>query len=457
MHIIGASQCGHNGQIMCVTFQRATIGSSLTSRQDTNPSRPNGPQNFELILPEDYKNGQLKGTGTLYLPTHYSTFLEYEENNPIFVRDTRLSFKKWGTSYNMQKDYTIRNAILESPYVPRKERDRVTERSRAFEEDLRVLKLQWGRKGFSSDGIGGPQQAFNIYFEYDSLKRKDSNTTLYFADELQTILIALERRSQIEDSTTLIRIPYAHIKSVERCEDVRSAVIFHLHSSVVFEQYPGGKASLPRPPRLQHFDEGVTHHEGVRLTGLDRSHARTLPYCYRTLRVILHESHVGLLERMLKVAGVGIFGDWSHLDGRVFDLDQFNRNNRSLQADMRALPFAIAFQIEAMLLRGLLDHHQLRIVFDIVKEYDPSQSSQVANAMASFAQQPQLLSRDIALLDSEILTTFREHLTIYLTGSSALPTVTKLGWFNCHRVTITPTTKRLQGPFLDQGNRIIRR
>ena len=454
MHIISASQCGHNGRITCVTFQHATIGSSLTSRQDTNPSRPNGPQNFDLSLPEDHKSGQLKGIGTLFLPIHYSTFREYEATNPIYVRNTQLSFKPWGTSPK-QKDRTVRNAILESPYVPREERDRVIERGRAFEEDLRVLKLQWGRKGFSSHGLGGPQQVFNVFFEYDTLKRSDPST-LYFADELQTILIALEKRS--EDSTNLIRIPYAHIKSVERCKDFRSAMIFHLHSSVVFEHYPGGNASLPRPPRLPpNFDEGVTHHEGVRLTGLDRSHRRALPYCYRTLRVILHESHIGLLERMLKVAGIGIFGDWNNLDGRAFDLDQFNWNNRSLQGDMRALPFVVAFQIESMLLRGLLDHHQLRMVLDIVKEYDPSQSSEVASAMASFAQQPHLLSRDTALLDSDIHTTFREHLTIHLAGSNALPTETKLGWFNCHRVTITPTTNRLQGPFLDQGNRIIRR
>jgi len=457
MHIIGPSQYGHNGQIMCVTFQHATIGSPLTSRQDTNPSRPSGPQNFELNLPEDHRSGQLEGCGTLFLPIHFNTFLEYEANNPIYVRNTQLSFKPGVTSYK-QKDCTARNAILESLYVPREERDRVIERGRAFEEDLRVLKLQWGRKGCSSNGLGGPQQVFNYFFEYDSSKPDHPSTTLYFADELQTILIALEKRSESEDSTDLIRIPYAHIKSVERCQDIRSAMIFHLHSSVVFEHYLGGKALLPRPPRLPpNFGEGVTHHDGVRLTGLDGRHARALPYCYRTLRIILHESHTGLLERMLKVAGLRIFGDWNRLDGEEFKLDDFNRINRSLQDDMRAVPFVVAFQIESMLLRGLLDHHQLRIILDIVKEYEPSQSSEVASAMASFAQQPHLLERDTALLDNDILTTFREHLTIHLASSNALPTETKLGWFNCHRVTITPTTKRLQGPFLDQGNRIIRR
>jgi len=431
------------------------IGSSLTSRQDTDPTRPNGPQNFDLILPEDHKSGQLKGIGTLYLPIHYTTFLEFEKNNPIYVRNTQLSFQEWGTSHK-NKDHTIRNAILESPYVPRKERDRVTERSRAFEEDLQVLKLEWGRKGFSPDGLGGPQQIFNIYFQYDSSQRDDRSTTLYFADELQAILIALERLSIHEDRTDLIRIPYAHIKSVERCEDVRSAMIFHLHSSVVFEQYHGRRTSLPRPPRLlANFDAGINNHDGVRLTGLDSSHARALPYCYRTLRVILHEPHIESLERMLKTAGVHIFGDWNHLDGRVFNLD--NYNNRMLQGHLRALPFAVAFQIESMLLKGLLDHHQLWMMFDIVKEHYDSHPSTVAKAMASFAQQPHLLSRDSALLDDDIHTTFREHLTIHLAGSNALPTESKHGWFNCHRVTITPTTKLLQGPFLDQGNRIIRR
>jgi len=455
MPITGPSQCGHNGQIMCVTFQHVTIGSSVTWRQDTNPSRPNGPQNFELTLPEDHKSGQLKGIGTLYLPIHYTTFLDYKDNNPIYVRGSQLSFEKWGTS-SKKMDRTTKNAILESPYVPRKERDRVIERSRDFEEDLLVFKLEWGRKGFLPDGLGRPQPVFNVYFKYDSLQRDGQRTTLYFADELQTILIALENRPTSGDSTDLIRIPFAHIKSVERCNDVRLAMMFHLHSSVVFERYPGGKANLPRPPRLhQNFDREITRHEGERLTGLDGSHGRALPYCYRTLRVILHEPHVELLETMLKTAGIPLFGASNvHLDGRF---DEFNWHNPALQNDMRALPFAVAFQIESMLLRGLLDHHQLPIMFKIVKEYDPSQSSKVANAMASFAQLPHLLSQDSALLDSDILTTFREHLTNHLEGFSALPTETKLGWFNCHRVTITPTTKRLQGPFLDQGNRIIRR
>ena len=432
---------------MCVVFQYLAIGSSVTSRQDTNPSRPNGPQNFELALPEDYKSGRLKGTGTLFLPIHYGTFLDHIKNNPIYVRGTKLCFDKWATSH---KDPRVRRAILESPYVPRKERDRVIERSTAFEADLRVCKLEWGRRGFSPSGIGGPQQVFNVYFQYDSLQRDDLTTTLYFADELQMILIALEDRSK--DNTDLIRIPYAHIKFVERCNDVRSAVIFHLHSSVVFERYPGGKGALPRPPRLQNFDEGITHHDGERLTGLDVNHARVLPYCYRMLRAILHEPHTELLEKMLKTAHIRIFGDWKvHLDGR------FTRYDDALQK-LRALHFPVAFQIESMLFKGLLDHHQLpviiKIVVEIVVKYDPSK---VANAMASFTQQPHLLSRDSALPDNDILTTFKDYLMSNLARSNALPTATKLGWFNCHRVTITPTSKQLQGPFLDQGNRIIRR
>jgi len=408
-------------------------------------------------LPEDYKSGQLKGTGTLYLPAHFTTFLDRLSTNPVYVRGNELTFEKWMTSHK-KMDRTTRNAILESPYVPRKERDRVMERRKAFEEDLKVFKLEWGRKGFSSGGIGGPQQVFNVYFQYDGSQHGDLLTTLYFADELQTILIALEDRSKSENSTDLIRIPYAHIKSVERCSDFRPAVIFHLHSSVFFEQYPGGKGALPRPPRLQAFEDNVTRHDGVRLTGLNASHARVLPYCYRTLRVVLHDAHIGSLEKMLETAGLRTFGDWNvRLDGRKLDLDQFNRRYHVLESHMRALPFAVAFQIESMLFRGLLDPHQLQMMVEIVKEYESSQPSKVANAMASFAQQPHLISRDSALLDSDILMTFKEHLTTNLAGSGALPTETKLGWFSCHRVTLTPTSKRLQGPFLDQGNRIIRR
>jgi len=434
-------------------FQHLAIGSSVTSRQDTNPSRPNGPQNFKLDLPEDYKSGRLKGTGMLYLPIHYTTFLDHIKNNPVYVRDTELSFQKWANSY---KDRRITNAILESPYVPREERDRVVERGRAFEEDLQVLKLEWGRRGFSSDGIGGPQQVFNVYFQYDSSQRDDLSTTLYFADELQMILIALEDRSK--DNTDLIRIPYAHIKSVERCNDVRPAVIFHLHSSVVFERYPGGRGALPRPPRLQSFDEGVIHRDGERLTGFNRGHARVLPYCYRTLRAVMHDPHTEILEKMLKTAHIRIFGDWEvRLDGRTLNLGQFNRQDHALQCQMRTLPFAVAFQIESMLFRGLLDHRQLPKVVEIIEEYDRSQYSRVASAMASFAQQPHLLSTDSALLDDDIRTTFKGYLADKLAGSNALPTATKLGWFDCHRVTITPTSKQLQGPFLDQGNRIIRR
>jgi hypothetical protein len=411
-----------------------------------------------LSLPEDHKNGQLKGTGTLYLPIHYTTFFERISSSPISVRGTELCFEEFWTNYKT-KDHTTTRAILESPYVPRKERDRVIERSKAFEEDLQVLKLEWGRKGFSSEGLGGPQEVFNTYFQYDSLRSDDLSTTLYFADELQTILIALEDRSRDPHSTELIRIPYTHIKSAERCKDGRSAMIFHLHSSVMFERFPGGKGALPRPPRLPYnFDEYITRLDGKRLTGLNGRHARVLSYCYRTLRVILHEPHIGLLEKMLQAAGISISGGWRvPLDGRTLDLTAFNQRDYMLQGRMRELPFAVAFQVESMLLKGLLDHRQLPMLLAIVKKYVPPQSSAVADAMASFAQQPRLLERDSALPDNDILTTFANHLTSHLAGSDALPTETKLGWFRCHRVTITPTTKRLQGPFLDQGNRIIRR
>ena len=428
-------------------FHHLAIGTFVTSRQDTNPSRPNGPQNFELTLDEDHKSGRLRGTGNLYLPIHYTTFSDHVQRSPIYVRGTELCFSEWRRSY---RDPKIRNAILESPYVPREERDRVIERGRAFEEDLRVLKLEWGRRGFSPNGIGGPRQVFNVYFQYNSLRRDDLNATLYFADELQMILIALEDRPN--DNTDLIRIPYAHIKSVERCHDIRSAVIFHLHSSVVFERYPGGKGALPRPPRLQSLDEGTTYRDGERLTGLDVSHARVLPYCYRTLRAILHESHGELLEKMLETAHIPIFGDWElHLDG------QFKHHDHALQG-LRNLPFTVAFQIESMLLRGLLDDHQLpiiiKVVVEILEEHNPSK---VAHIMSLVTQEPHLLSRDSALPDNDIRTAFKDSLIRRLKGLSALPTATKLGWFNCHRVTITPTSKRLQGPFIDQGNRIIRR
>lgn len=425
----------------------------MTSEQDTNPSRPSGLQNFELDVAVDHKNGQLKGTGILYLPIHCGTFLEHIKSYPIVVRDAQLDFGRFATN----KDHTTRIAILESPYVPRRERDRVVERSKAFEVNLRVLKLEWGRKGISVDPLGGAQEAFNVYFLYDSEQREGLDATLYFADELQTILIALEDRFSSEHRTELIRIPYAHIKSVERCKDVVPAMIFHLHSSVVFEQYPGGKGALPRPPRLPQNSDKAIRHDGKRLTGLSGNHARVLPLCYRTLRVTLH-SHINLLEKMLETAGIQIFGKWGEgLDGRRLTLDQLSRHDYTLQVHLRTLPFAVAFQIESMLLRGLLDHHQMPMIVGIVKEYDPSQFSKVARAMASFAQQPYLLSRDSALLDIDILTTFREHLTRQLAGSDGLPTETKLGWFSCHRVTITPTSKRLHGPFLDQGNRIIRR
>jgi hypothetical protein len=428
------------------------------SRQDTNPSRPSGLQNFRLILPEDDNSQQLKGTATLYIPIHFTTFFDYIKINPIFVRGTQLDWEISPTN-RTKMDLTTRRAILESPYVPRRERDMVAERSKEFEKALPVLKLEWGRKGLSSGGLGGPQQIFTVYFQYQyNSLRSDELNCLYFADELQTILIALEDRSRNPQSTDLIRIPYIHIKHVERCEDGRSAMIFHLHASVVFEQYPGSQRALPRPPPLlDGFHGNGAHGNGERLTGLNGRHARVLPYCYRTLRITLHDG-MESLEKMLHTAGIQVFGDWSvHLDGRTLNLDQFNRKDHAQRSQMGALPFAIAFQIESMLLKGLLEHHQLPMMVNIVKKYDPSQSSAVADAMASFARETHHSSRDSALLDGDITTKFTEYLTSHLAGSSALPTETKLGWFRCHRVTITPTSKRLQGPFLDQGNRIIRR
>jgi hypothetical protein len=454
-HIMRLSQRDHNGQIMCATSKRLTIASSLILRQDTNPDRPSGLQNFQLTLPEDQNSGQLKGIATLFIPTHFTTFCEYIKINPIFVRGTELVWENWPTN-RTKMDRTTRLAILESPYVPRRERDIVTKRSKEFGEVLQVFRLEWGRKGLSSGGLGGPQQVFTVYFQhqYDSLRGEELNR-LYFADELQTILIALEDRSRDPQSTDLIRIPYTHIKFVERCEDGLPAMIFHLHSSVIFERYLGGQGSLPRPPRLiDDFHENGARGDGERLTGLNSKHARVLPYCYSALRVTLYEAHTEL-EKMLHTAGIQVFGDWNaHLDGRTLNLD---RDDHTLRGIIGSLPFAVAFQIESMLLKGLLEHRQLPIMVSIVEKYDPSQSSAVADAMASFAQETHHSSRDSALLDGDITTTFMEHLTNHLTGSTALPTETKLGWFRCHRVTITPTSKQLQGPFIDQGNRIIRR
>ena len=185
-----------------------------------------------------------------------------------------------------------------------------------------------------------------------------------------------------------------------------------------------------------------------RIDSINEAHAAVAPYAHQIRLIMHHEQDVMVFAKLCRIAGLPnpVQASIDSYKRGFFSLKQLNR----VLVWVRSFDWAVAFQIEALLRNGLLTTEELLV----------------------HLQQPiDDLYRDHREISGHLLRLFTEALRSRDSTQSPLQCFQRIvagnldyrplsldpGQFPCHHVTFTPTRMVLEGPYVIQSNRVIRR
>lgn len=183
-----------------------------------------------------------------------------------------------------------------------------------------------------------------------------------------------------------------------------------------------------------------------RLSSLTDAHAVVAPYAHQ-LRIILHEEQdVRCFAELCKVAGLQP-PVWANVEAN--NCGFFHpKKLYDIKVWVRSFDWPVAFQLEALLHNGLLTTEDLLGVLrrPIDDLYDKQRLQAGEILRLYFAE---LRSRKPGETSMQCFNRIRNENV----ESTPLPP----GNFACHHITFTPTRMILEGPYVIQSNRVIRR
>jgi len=195
---------------------------------------------------------------------------------------------------------------------------------------------------------------------------------------------------------------------------------------------------------------------------LDDAHLNVAPYATQVRLVLWHDGNVDMVEKFInfcKIAGIGE----SSLIKRFKEPNKINtcrmgffhpRRIEALHREFTKLPWAAAFQLEALIRNGLL-HTQyieelLPKVVGLCRKHTRNGAVFVGELLKAYNQELQLKNTPSNQIHP--MNTFEEVLKKFEFAESD----PGAGTFRCAHVTFTPTRMILEGPYATQSNRIIR-
>ncbi|ETW86290.1 hypothetical protein HETIRDRAFT_443820 [Heterobasidion irregulare TC 32-1] len=339
----------------------------------------------------------------------------------------------------------IAQTLERSVYVgPEKQLER-EEILRKLDQVLRVAKVQFGI-WFKEDDLPDTARSFSIEYERDLVKSSAGLLDLVYDRKMVRIEMG---ESMTEEQCIDILIKFSNIKKIGLVLDSvqgpegatkRAAVIFDMLTPPILEE-----RSFNNRPR-----EGIQRRQRKdrdRIPHLDESHKRVAPYAHQ-LRVILYDyKDILRFEQMcrdaqcqpqpVRIGKIKAFWRGFFAEPQVHRLYKW----------VSTMPWAVAFQVEALLRNGLVNTRELldlqRPIDAIVAQHG-SQANEilrqysVALRMRKPHENPLQCFERACTEDVE---------PMKLSGST----------FACHHVTFTPTRLLLEGPYVMQSNSVIRK
>ncbi|THG97697.1 hypothetical protein EW026_g4356 [Hermanssonia centrifuga] len=429
-------------------FQRATnwdvkrsIGAILHSDEFFDTSEPKARLiNFKVTLNRS-QGVQNDGSGLLILPsrTVAQKLLKYVygQGKAILVKDRKIHFQKSGR----KPDPRTTETLEKTPYLdPEIEEEREAKLEK-LDVGLHVDKLQIGVFYRMPEDPPNASRLFSNEFEFSH--RHKGAGLLHI--EYDHKLIRLQLGDPVtEELAYNVVITFANIRKLAIGYDFGNPfACFELWTPPVFQ--------------LERFNRELTGRDWndsrkyrQRLESINASHGAIAPYAHQ-LRIILHETKdledfsylctVAGLPRPIK-AHMEAFSNGFYAARKL----------HNLYLHFKEFDWRVAFQMEAMLRNGLINTQELlQQLYQPIKDLCSCQPATAADTLRLFTDA--LRSPD---LRQSKIDRFRQICGRDPSESLSAHRLSK-GNFLCHHVTITPTRMLLEGPFVIQSNRVIRK
>ncbi|EIW64750.1 RdRP-domain-containing protein [Trametes versicolor FP-101664 SS1] len=427
------------------------LASILHSLPFSDSSRPR--MNFDVyVFPQKKRSPWQYGTLTLPSVDIGNKFLQIY-GHPTATRFltlgvTRVQFQRSKKDPRMEVLERVQRQSFEDPRIAQA-RERDAEDLRLRQVPLVTIQFGWECR----------DQVFSIEWE------KSCSAVLVFVEERREFRIRV-RGSGLDD-TRIIAIRASQIGWTSAAVDPSSGV------PVIF-------FSLSNPPSFE--TESVTSSLISALKGgdiplrrkwsaFDETHEAVAPYTSLALR--LEASSVDDLEQFRSLARAAHCTRPDNFAYHVERRGLFAQDVRE-ECAFWALrqPWMVAFQVEALLRSCLVDFKEMlrlrRPIETLLRSKGRDHTAAllrdfIAQARALFwygedpisqghSPQAELYSGDVVELFTSVAANF-----VYKPLNTALNTADATAPFHCLRVTITPTTMILEGPFPERSNRVMRK
>ncbi|KAJ3488452.1 hypothetical protein NLI96_g2800 [Meripilus lineatus] len=220
--------------------------------------------------------------------------------------------------------------------------------------------------------------------------------------------------------------------------------------------------SLLYPPSYETLSpkNGLLNRPRKRRSEFDTNHTELSAYTSLAIRVVCQSNReLDSFRRMCRIARL----DLEQFTYPVVTRGLFSPPVRSLYHGWcKSLPFRIGFQVESIIRDMLLDMREILSLRAHIEDVRRSKGEQyTVNLLRNFATQAKEWYNESVEGCLRTPITNVEELFVRCMQHYAPPTPRRfqtglVDTFDCLHVTVTPTTFKLSGPFLEQSNRIMR-
>ncbi|KAM5531730.1 hypothetical protein V8D89_014579 [Ganoderma adspersum] len=429
---------------------KRAFGAILHGEGFFNASDPKSrPINFKVTLNPGRGGVQNNGSGELILPNRKvgDKLMKwvYEERNHVLVlgRKIRLFRTKERPSRSLKE------TLEKTPYLDPGLEEKREEKLRKLNLGLHVDKLQFGVFYRRPQDPMTASRTFSSEFEWSH--RDKGAGLMWFEYDHKLIRIQLGDK-MTEEIGSNIAITFANIRRTAIGMDFGNPfIVFELLTPPMLERERFNRTRTGENWR----DERKFRQ---RLSSLSDAHAVSAPYAHH-MRLILHtEADIRQFADLCVVADLKR-PFWANVE--AFNNGFFSPKQLHLYHNWVAqFPWAVAFQLEALLHNGLLHTEDLLNHFrGPIEKLCEEHPKDVGDILRDFSE----ALRTKAPIDTH-MDCF--HRVVPGTGGQKWKPMRgddemtqraqDAGKFKCYHVTFAPTRLLLEGPYVSQSNRVIR-
>ena len=405
--------------------------------------RSQQPWNFRVHIFPAKKNQPGRnhgGCGTVTLPEEslgQSLLRDIQGLASLSVAGRRIQLK---ASKGRPTD-TVLEKLRREPYVPLEARQRQAAIQESFRNTVGIhtLQLGWETRG----GV------FSVEWE----KRFQGDCNLSFSDTKREMRIKLMDQ---QDAVRSIGILWSQISwsATGYGDEGHPAIVLSLYSSPTFDVESAGQT------RLQSFlgTLPATPEKRQRLLALypdDPDFIRVLPFATLCIRLLCHGvGDLRVFRDLCKTAHLPAPKDFSY---HAEHLELFSEAKlMEYRQWIIRLHWSVAFQLEALLLGRLADTKEVLSIRGIV---DNMVARKGANFTANFLRSLVVTNAVFEIQgqrDGDFKASIQRLARDFSWSPPPHPWDPREGVFSCLHVSIAPTSMKLDGPFPERSNRVLR-